>query len=138
MGAKFRHKCDRCGHCVFTSGPWEFYRDSKGNRKPYGHPVPTSEDAKQRGIYGLSGDIYCPKCDKVFDLVLVEFVKPALDSLMVWAGGCEPRGEFKREGAVKCPLCDSIDLILETSENREVLCPRCKAGKLLGGVEWIS
>ena len=138
MGAGFRHKCDKCGYSVFTSGPWEFYRDSKGNRKPYGHPVPTSEEAKQRGIYGLSGELYCPRCDKTFDLILVEFTRSSRDSLSVWVGRCELRDEFKQEAAVKCPYCDSTYMILGAAEGVEVVCPRCKEGKLLGEMEWIS
>ncbi len=138
MGAGYRYKCDTCGYSVSTSGPWEFYRDSKGNRKPYGHPSPASEEAKQRGIYGLSGVLYCPKCDKTFELVLVEFMKPSQDSLSLWWGRCEPRDEFKQEGVVKCPKCDSTNMILEPAEGGEVVCPRCKEGKLLGEMEWIS
>jgi len=45
-----------------TSGPWEFYRDEEGRRKPFGNPVPISKGAAERGIYGLSGKLYCPNC----------------------------------------------------------------------------
>ena len=138
MGAGFIHKCDKCGYSVSTSYPWEFYRDSKGKRKPYGHPVPTSEEARQCGIYGLSGEVYCPNCDKTFDLILVEFKEVSQDSLSVWGSRCEPKDEFKKEGAVKCPECGGINLILEPVENREVTCPRCNKGKLVGHMEWIS
>jgi DNA-directed RNA polymerase subunit M/transcription elongation factor TFIIS len=138
MGAGYVHKCNECGYSVSTSGPWEFYRDSKGKRKPYGHPVPMSEEARQRGIYGLSGALYCPNCDEVFDLILVEFKKPSQDSLSVWGGMCEPKDEFKDEGAVKCPKCDNRNLILGPMEDREVTCPRCKEGKMVGEMEWIS
>lgn len=139
MGAGYVHKCNKCGYSVSTSGPWEFYRDSKGKRKPYGHPVPMSEEARQRGIYGLSGELYCPNCDEVFDLILVEFKEPSQDSLSVWGGMCEPIDEFKdEEGAVKCPKCGNRNLILGPMEDREATCPRCKYGKLVGKMEWIS
>jgi len=97
-----------------------------------------SEEARQRGIYGLSGELYCPNCDEVVDLILVEFKKPSQDSLSVWGGMCEPRDEFKDEGAVKCPKCDNRNLILGPMEDRGVTCPRCKEGKLVGEMEWIS
>lgn len=142
MGAGYIHKCTKCGYSVSTSGPWEFYRDSKGNRKPYGHPAPISKEAEKRGIYGLSGIVYCPNCDKVFDLVLVEFKEPSHDELhnsfYMWLGMYEPKDDFKKEGAVKCPECGSTNLILKPREDREVICPRCKEGKLRGTIRWIS
>jgi DNA-directed RNA polymerase subunit M/transcription elongation factor TFIIS len=138
MGTGYTYKCDRCGYAVSTSGPWEFYRDSKGNRKPYGHPVPTSQEAKERGIYGFSGDLYCPKCDKIFDVVLVEFTGPLRDYFAAWAGWREPRDEFKEEGGVKCPECHVTNMIWDTSEAEKVVCPRCKEGILHGEVIWIA
>jgi hypothetical protein len=60
MGSWYKLKCDNCGYSVNTSGPWEFYRDSEGKRKPYGHPVPTSKEAEESGIHGLTGELYCP------------------------------------------------------------------------------
>lgn len=138
MGSQYIHKCDKCGYSVRTSGPWEFYRDSKARRKPYGHPVPRSKEAKERGIYGLSGNIYCPNCDKVFDLILIEFKKASHDSLSVWFGMCEPKDKLKKRAAVKCPECGNTNLILGHKEDRKVSCPRCKEGKLLSKMEWIS
>ena len=137
MGAEFIHKCDKCGYSVSTSGPWEFYRDTNGKRKFYGHPVPESEEARQRGIYGLSGNVYCSNCDKTFDIILVEFKEPSQDSLWVWCGRCEPKDEFKKKGAVKCPECGNINLILEPV-GKKVTCPRCNKGKLVGHMMWIS
>jgi len=138
MGAGYILRCDKCGYSVSTSGPWEFYRDSNGNRKPYGHPGPASKEAEQSGIYGLSGRLYCPKCDKTFNLVMGEFAKPSQESLLVWLGRCEPKDEFKQEGTVKCPKCGGTNMILESVEGKEIVCPRCKEGKLVGEMEWIS
>ncbi len=138
MGACFSHRCDRCGYVVTTSGPWEFYRDAEGQRKPYGHPVPMSREALEQGIAGLSANLYCVHCDKVFDLIVVEFKTPARDALSVWAGNCEPQEVFKKEGAVKCPECGATALLLEGDENPQKTCPRCKAGTLISQREWIS
>jgi len=55
MGAGYSHRCNKCGYSVSTSGPWEFYRDNKGERRHYGHPVPFSDEARKRGIHGLYG-----------------------------------------------------------------------------------
>jgi ribosomal protein S27E len=139
MGAEFVHKCDKCGYSVSTSRPWEFYCDNKGMRKQYGHPVPFNKEAENAGIYGLTANVYCEKCDKVIrNIILVEFKKPARESLSVWAGKCEPKDEYKGRRAVMCPKCGNSNLILEPVKDREVTCPRCKEGKLMGEMVLIS
>jgi len=138
MGASYTHKCDKCEYSVNTSGPWEFYRDDEGTRKPYGHPGPGSEEAAKRGISGLSSKLYCPSCDKVSDLIVVEFKNPSFESLYVWAGKCEPLDKYKREGAVRCPHCDNQRLILESDKHGDVPCPRCTEGILRVKMNWIS
>jgi len=130
MGVGYIHKCDKCDYSVHTSGPWEFYRDDKGERKSYGHPVPISEEAAVRGIHGLSGDLYCSNCDKVFDIVLVEFEKPVKDSFLVWNGKYN-----KKESTMKCPECNNTNLIFGCE--KEIICPRCKKGKLICKIAWI-
>jgi len=138
MGAGFKHICSSCGYSIETSGPWEFYRDRGGNRHPYGHPCPVSDTAAESGIYGLSGEVYCPTCDKVFDVVLVEFKEPSQNTLSVWSGRCEPAEKFKKKGAVQCPQCGDSHLILGPEMETKSLCPRCQKGVLEGTVVWIS
>ena len=113
MGAWYTHKCDNCDYEVHTEGPWEFYRDKKGRRKMYGHPGPASQEAADCGIAGLTGRLYCPECDKVSEVVLVEFKKPAGKSLEVWGGMAEPLDEYKKEDAVKCPKCGNTKLVFD-------------------------
>lgn len=137
MGVGYRYMCDRCFYCVRTSGPWEFYRDSKGNRKPYGHPVPTSEDGKEQGIWGFSGDLYCPKCDKTFDIVLVEFTGPSEGYASAWAGW-KRWTELKHERRAICPECRTTQMIWDTKEAEKAVCPRCKEGMLLGRAIWTA
>jgi hypothetical protein len=137
MGAQYTYRCYACGYEVSTSGPWEFYRDEQGRRKSYGHPVPCSEEAAQRGVYGLSGLFYCPACDGVFDLVLVEFKQPVKEG-SVWLGAGEPKDEYRKPGAVKCPKCAGTDLLLGAEQGRVVPCPRCKRGRLAAKMDWIS
>jgi len=124
MGAIYTLICDHCGHKITTSGPWEFYRDEKGKIKPYGHPIPASAEAAERGVYGLRADMYCPKCGKIRSVILVEYKKPCHDSLEMWSGRCE---EDKKE--VKCPVCGSTNLILEPPEEG-IRCPKCGKGTL--------
>jgi cytochrome c-type biogenesis protein CcmH/NrfF len=137
MGAWFTHKCDKCNYEVHTDGPWEFYRDKEGKRKMYGHPVPASKEAEESGIAGLTGHLYCPQCDTVSEVILVEFKTPTKDSMDVWSGRAEPHEEYKKLDAVKCPKCGNTDLIL--GDDQEPLsCPQCENGKLIGAMTMIA
>lgn len=126
MGAGYEWKCTACGYKVETSGPHEFYRDTKNRRKPYGHPGPLSQEAAERGIKGFSTLAYCPECDKVKDAVLVEFEKPR-DYFGAWGRCSEP-------SELRCPECGG-----QLHEQLDHLnCPRCKEGIFEGGMAWIS
>ena len=140
MGASYIHECDKCGYTFHTSGPWEFYRNREGKLKNYGHPVPFSREAEVLGIKGLYGEMYCHICDKVRKIILVEFKNPSNDSLSVWTGRCEPEDKCKKEGAIKCPECGNKNMIFEVAGFgiEEIPCPRCKEGKIMGRLEWIS
>ncbi|MFP4015896.1 MAG: hypothetical protein ACLFUI_02585 [Halanaerobiales bacterium] len=132
MGTCYIHQCNNCAYIVRTSGPWGFYRDSDGSRKLYGHPEPMSEEAKERGIYGLSAKVYCPDCDKVHDLIIVEFKNPSDNSLDVWLGNYEPDD---MENEVNCPDCGNTRLVFVPDEDVEVKCPQCGEGYLMGRQE---
>ena len=138
MGAEFSHTCFCCGYSVKTSGPWEFYRDEGGDRYFCGHPCFIFAEAAQLEIHGLSGEVYCPTCDKVFDLVLVEFKEPARDAISVWSGQCEPQEKYKKKGSVRCPQCGNSHLILGPERETKTRCPRCQKGVLEGRMDWIS
>lgn len=137
MGVTFSHRCDNCGYSVSTSGPWEFYRDNNGNLKPFGHPGPMSEEAEQRGLYGLYAELYCANCDKAFSIVLIECEKPSNPALPPNESIPALKDEFKRTPAPKCPKCGNTHLLF-TPARREVTCPRCKRGKLVGKLESLS
>lgn len=138
MGSGYLMKCDHCGYSVKTSGPWEFYRDEKGERHAFGHPIPISAEAAQRGVYGLSGTLYCPACDKVVDVILVEFKEPCRDSLKLWSGQCEPDDNYLTDDVVRCPECKNKFLILEPDNKHALSCPRCGKGMMTGNIAWIS
>ena len=138
MGAEYRFTCSKCDYSISTSGPWEFYRDEKGRRKLYGHPVPRSEEAERSGIYGFSGKLYCPACDKISNLILLEYKNPCHDQLSAWMGQREVKDEFRNDQGVKCRKCGGKDLVLYPEEHREIPCPRCKKGRLMGQMSWIS
>jgi len=138
MGTGYKFECAKCGYVVRTSGPWEFYWDKNGERQDYGHPTPLSYEALEAGVAGFSGVLYCPVCDKVSDIILVEFETPAEDALTVWTGNYHPMPEYRKQGAVKCPHCDNTDLILAPGADITILCPRCREGKMDGDMEWLS
>jgi len=140
MGASYIHECDKCGYTFHTSGPWEFYRNREGKLKNYGHPVPFSREAEVLGIKGLYGEMYCHICDKVRKIILVEFKNPSRNSLSMWTGRCEPEDKYKKEGVIKCPKCGNKNMIFEVVGFgiEEIPCPRCKEGKIMGRLEWIS
>lgn len=135
MGTGYEWKCTACGYKIETSGPWEFYRDKRGIRKPYGHPTPISREAKRRGIYGLSASMYCPACDTVADSILVEFEAPEKDSLAIWSGRARVKQQYEH-GEPTCMQCGGI-LYLVLPED-EITCPRCNKGIFEGGIAWIS
>jgi rRNA maturation protein Nop10 len=137
MGAEYVLECDKCGRSIRISGPWEFYRDETGRRKPYGHPGPMSEEAKERGVYGLSATMYCPDCGRVSSLILVEFVTPVKYPQPVWLGHHEPKDEYKGEDPIKCPKCGSTNLLDEPPDT-ELPCPRCKQGRLIIKDCWVA
>ena len=132
MGGEYQHRCDICGYSVATSGPWEFYRDETGKRKWSGHPSPCSAEAMERGVYGMSGELLCPLCGVVSDIILVEFKKPHADNASAWKAYSNKDEQIISEDMVMCPDCGNTDLILEPIENKEVRCPQCNKGKLIG------
>ena len=71
--------------------PWEIYRDAAGEWHDYGHPIPVSEEAARTGIAGLSAELWCPHCDRIPDLVVVEFERPAASEFEAWGGGARPK-----------------------------------------------
>ncbi len=65
MGAEYVLECNNSRRSIRMSGPWEFYRDEHGKRKVYGHPRAISEEARRRGIYGLSAScLVFQTCEK--------------------------------------------------------------------------
>lgn len=127
MASFYTFECNKCKHRVNTSGPHEFYRNKKGNMKPYGHPVPISKEAAEMGISGLTIEFYCPKCDKNFETIIVEYKKPTDDKLAMWSGALEPKDEYKNKDVFRCPKCDEI-LIFNPEEFKNIKCSRCKEG----------
>lgn len=65
MSSYYSHGCDRRAYTVIASGPREFYRDAQGQRRPYGHPIPASQKARERGTARLAANLYGPEYDRV-------------------------------------------------------------------------
>ncbi len=137
MGIEYAHRCNKCRYMVYTSGPWEFYRDSEGGRKRYRRPRLSAEEARERGIYGFDADLYCSKCEKNYDLILVEYKQPTYDVGAAQKLEREPKDEFKNEKP-KCPACGNTSLLLEGGWSQWITCPRCKDGVLVATWQGIS
>ncbi|MDD2252226.1 MAG: hypothetical protein PHQ10_04600 [Dehalococcoidales bacterium] len=114
------YECDVCRHRVSINGPHEFYRDSAGNRKHYGHPVPVSVEAKNAGIKGFYFNFYCPVCDATKEAVIAEFKKP-LDDIKCW--------KALKKHFIE-PFCDDCGGKLYDSTAEGLKCPRCEGGHL--------
>ena len=125
MGSGGAWKCNFCGYEVGVGGPFEFYRDDKGQRKTYGHPVPSSKEAEEAGIKGFFELAYCPTCDKVQDVILVEFATPK-DYFGAWSS----IGKIK----LQCPDCG--EKLYKYLENLQ--CSRCRKGFFKLKMLWFS
>lgn len=138
MGSKYTYQCDQCDYIINTSGPWEFYRDTAGRMRPYGHPVPRSETARKRGIKGLRAEMYCVHCDKTYKIILYEKSRREMRVFSdIWSLWRQAKGS-NAEREVKCPGCGRDDMLLKLGNIREVFCPRCKRGQFRLLMELIS
>src|SRR5947209_6699930 len=135
MGSGYSHRCDRCAYLVETSGPWEFYRDQAGARIPYGHPIPNSREAQERGIAGFSARMYCRVCDNVVDVIVQEYPTALGHPVQAWLSASNERLEGK---SAHCPSCGGTELVLSGDKDAVVTCPRCREGTLRSRRAWIS
>ena len=142
MGTVFEHRCTFCDYRFETSGLWEFYRDDDGHIQPYGHPVAASREARERGVYGLRGTVYCPSCDAVVDVVLEEYKRPHktpdLDSPSVWLSFPERLDEYKTGELPECPTCGDKNLVLGDEPQVGLRCPRCQMGRIVARATRVS
>lgn len=121
MGSHCEWKCSSCGYAVWTHGLLEFYRDAAGVRKPYGHPVPASEEAERRGIWGFFSIGYCPSCDMTEDVILFELETP-------WKkrGSRPAKRKYELNHEPRCSNCGGR--LYEALPEGEITCPRCNKG----------
>lgn len=80
-------------------------------------------------------------CDEECDVILEEYKNPLGRGLEVWMGAGEILDEYNEEGAVRCPKCQGMRLILGPASHEDAAvapCPRCAEGTLVGGMVWIS
>ena len=151
MGTTFSFKCDKCDHSFYTSGPWEFYRDSDGNVKDFGHPGPTSKEAEDRGLWGFYDSMYCLDCGQVSDIVIKEFKKPFVSKQeyrrslfcrslpeILFPFLFKPKWARRKMITKECPICGSKQVFCEPKEIRNKPCLKCGEGKLKGAVYEIT
>jgi len=137
MVCYYEFKCDKCNFEIKTSGPHEFIfvdRKIKALRHPSGFPAD-----------GVFLNIYCPKCKKNHNLILVEFEKRGgpwetkkenikNEYLKNYADfiqehpGEKVHTECFNYDAVKCPVCSFKEVIMHPEEN--INCPNCNEGKI--------
>ncbi len=80
----------------------EFYSNGTREGARYEHPTLMKEEAKEGGIFGFCGDLYCPHCQETFDFILVEFEQPFMDFLSAWR---EIIMKEMDEDVTQCPRC---------------------------------
>jgi predicted RNA-binding Zn-ribbon protein involved in translation (DUF1610 family) len=132
MPTGFIYKCNNCGEAVTLSGLFEYYIDESGRRKRYGH-LNQSDKAKQNGVMGFSVEWYCCKCQKVREVVVVEYSSPRNDPLDSCLAYSDPAVEHKYFLAV-CNKCNSVLV-----ENLNGLpCPKCGIGKFKESGRFMS
>ena len=129
MHKVYVHVCDKCGFTVETSGLWEFYRDSNGKFKSYGHPIPNSIEAEESGIYGLYGIYYCVDCGKNSQNIVFESKFPVFEKTALWNVRLEPISPYGDGFRPVCEHCGSKRIFLHPAK---VPCPKCKEGYLKG------
>ena len=100
------YKCNNCHFEVTVSSGWEYYIDSNGNRKRYGH-LDRSDEAKQAGVKGFTAEWYCRKCQKVTEAIIAEFSSSCNGSLDACLTYSHPGVEHKYFLAV-CGECGSV------------------------------
>lgn len=114
--------CDTCGYGFETSGLHEFYRDSNGDLRDYGHPLASSKEAKEAGISGFYAKAWCLHCDKHVDVVVREFAHPVGRDEAIWTPGALP----EKEVTVVCPECgDHSPVMGDVPLGKTFPCPKC-------------
>jgi hypothetical protein len=116
MGGLYYWECTYCTNEIKLHVGFEFYRDAKGQLRPYGHPTPISADAKYFGIKGYYSELYCPKCRKIKNVIVLEYEEP---------NGWDKRIIDIEDEDKHCIVCGSI--LLEKPEDLNE-CPNCNTG----------
>jgi len=125
-------KCNHCDNTIRTSELWEFFRDSSGTLKKYGHPGTHSKRAAEAGVKGFYFEGYCPTCRSVHNAVIVEFSEPQPGSL----GACLAFENPDIKHQEFDPVCDTCgEKLIDNLENEP--CPNC-GGKLEESARYMS
>lgn len=126
------YHCNKCSHEVTVSSGWEFYIDSNGIRKKYGH-LGRSDEAKHAGVKGITAEWYCRKCQKVKEAMVAEFSSPRNGPLDAALAYNDPDVEHKDFLAI----CDTCGTALVEDMNN-LPCPKCGVGKFIESGRFMS
>lgn len=145
MRDNFTYQCSECEKKYNTSGPWEFYRNKKGDRIPYGHPGPINKEAEMKGIDGFFADMLCLDCGKEVNVIVEEFNRRPVSSKGLKGFFAFLTGKNKKgDGKVSCPNCKGNNLFLSDKKKLEknekktdINCPQCGKGKLIMIDHWV-
>ena len=138
MGQGFPLECNVCGAKHEPSGPWEFYRDARGELQDYGHPTPKSKEAEAAGIHGFFAEMYCMACGDLRNIILEEYEEPVASALDLLTGDSRPTIKYRDEDDPACPVCATRGLILRPEPLADIPCPQCEDGQLQLVGSWIS
>lgn len=122
MIVAWKNVCQHCGYVVTTAGDIEYYLDAEGERKIYGHPRAASQEALERGIYGMYDELWCPLCDKVYICTTWAAYEPCKDLRTLWAIGYDLGIDIDP----KCPECGNENMLLDLTG---LICPHCREGR---------
>lgn len=109
MATFYKHHLEEGDRSLSTMDSCKLQRNRSVTGPECDHPILMDEKAQKQAIYGYYGDLYCPKCQEIFDFIFVEFEKPYPGFLSAWR---EIINKEMDEDVMICPRCGHRDMQL--------------------------
>jgi hypothetical protein len=119
------YQCDHCRRDLEITLCREFQQEPDGTPSDYHYPDPDLYEWPPRKVAGLWSRLWCPACQRVRPLVVVQLDEPAEHPVQAFLAA-EARGYTGMETG-PCPECGAT---LEV-EIEDGPCPECGQGKLV-------